>query len=104
MKKIVFTITSIVLSITSLLATAKINLDIAKRYLTSDGKTQKLFGLIEITNFYYQYYFVLFGFIALGFAIFATVRKEKKIINQISYGLAIFSIIIIFVRLWRIMI
>ena len=104
MKNARLSIISIVLSIVCLIVIMKINLDIAIRYLSSDGKTKALFGIIEITNFYYKYYFIILSLIAITIAIIASTRREKRSMNRIAYFIGILSLTLIFVQLWRIMI
>jgi len=104
LKKDKYSKISIAFSILCLIVIIKINHDIASRYLSSDGKTKALFGITEILCFYYQYYFVILSLTAFVFAIFGSKRKENRLINQIAYLLGLFSMIIIFLRIWRIMI
>jgi hypothetical protein len=82
----------------------KINIDIADRYIQSDGKTKALFGIIEALVFYYQYYFIVLCIIALIFAIIGTKRSENRLINRIAYIIGLLTLIIIFSRTWRLMI
>jgi len=104
MKKSILSIISIMLSIACLIATLKTNHDIAIRYLSSDGKTKAIFGIIEITIFSYQYYFVILSLIAIVVAFIASKRRETRLINVISYFIGILSLLFIFVRPWRLLI
>jgi hypothetical protein len=82
----------------------KINMDIAHRYIQSDGKTRAIFGITETLVFYYQYYFAGLGLIALVFAIVGSTGKEQKTINRAAYVLGVLSLILVFARTWRLMI
>ena len=92
---------SILISIVSIATTLFINIQIAARYIRSDGKTKALFGIIELLQFGYQYYVVLLGIVALILAIVG-LRKDipgnKKII---ALFLSLIAVSIVFVRLWR---
>ena len=99
-----YSISSIGLSIICLIMTIQINHNIAQRYLSSDGKTQALFGIIETFNFYYQYYFVVLSSISLIFAILGTRKKENRLPNRLAYIIGFLSLIFIFTRIWRLMI
>jgi len=100
----IFSLISIFLSGLCISIITKINIDIAQRYLHSDGKTQALFGITETLVFYYQYYFIGFSLGALILAIIGTRRKENRYVNRLAYIIGIISLIIIFARVWRLMI
>ncbi len=104
MKKNKFSILSIILSITCVIAVIIVNLKIANQYLLSDEKTKALFGLKELTTFFYQYYFVILGIISLIFGLIGTKKKELKSLYIIALSLSVLSIIFVFIRLWRLMI
>jgi len=104
MKKNKFSVLSIILSITCIIAVIIVNLKIANQYLLSDGKTKALFGLIELTTFYYQYYFVILGILSLILGLLGIKKKELKLIYLIALSLSVLSIIFVFIRLWRLMI
>lgn len=100
----IYSLISIIIGVVCIVITIKINNDIAQRFLPCDGKTQGLFALIEILTFHYQYYFVGLSIISLIFAIVGTKRKENLLINKNAYVIGILSLIIIFSRIWRLMI
>lgn len=104
MKKNKFSVLSIILSIACVIAVIIVNLKIANQYLLSDGKTKALFGLIELTTFFYQYYFVALGIISLIFGLIAIKKKELKLLYQTALFLSILSIISVFIKLWKLMI
>lgn len=99
-----FSCISIIFSALCVILTIKINHDIALRYLSSDGKTKALFGITETLVFYYQYYFIGLSLIALILAIIGTKRKENRLLNRFAYTIGLFSLIIIFLRIWKLMI
>src|SRR5687768_17338629 len=90
---------SILLSILSITITLFINNQIANAYLKSVGKTRALFGLTEL-RFGYQYFVVIFGIIALIFAILGTKGTSQRSKKLIAVLLSLLAIIIVFVRIW----
>ncbi len=90
---------SILLSVISIALTVIINFQIAKAYLKASGKTQALFGLIEMLQFGYQYYV---AGIALLSALLAIINKgpgtSKKYMAII---LSLGGLLIVFLRIWR---
>ncbi len=100
----IFSLISLIISGFCISTAIKINFDIAQRYSQCDGKTQALFGITETLEFYYQYYNIGLIIIAIVFAIIGTKRKENRMINGIAYFICVISLIIIFTRLWRLMI
>lgn len=95
---------SIILSILCLLIITWINTKIANRYLTSDGKTQALFGIVETLSFSYKYWFIGLSIGSIITAILSKRKNEGKQIFWISMTLGIISMIIIFTPIWRLMI
>jgi purine-cytosine permease-like protein len=68
--------------------------------LRSFGKNRALFGLIELTQFGYQYYVAVLGIIALILAILGI--KQERLKEQITAVLlSLLAITIVFVRVWR---
>ena len=92
---------SIIISVVSIIITTAINIKIANDYLRVDGKTKALFGVKEVFQFSYQYYVSILGVAALIFAIIANVKFSSKSINILF---AVGSIVLVFVRIWRIFI
>ncbi len=90
---------SLSLSILSIIFTVFINIQIAKEYLRVDGKTKALFGIKELLQFSYQYYVAILGILALLLALFS---KETKKSIILSASLAILSVALVFLRIWRI--
>ncbi len=104
MKKNLLSKASIFLSFITILIGLNINHDIALRYLSSDGKTQALFGITEILSFSYKYYFLIISLISIVLLIFSLRKKENKLMIGFAFGLNILSILIIVLRIWRLMI
>jgi hypothetical membrane protein len=92
---------SIIISIISIVITTAINIRIANEYLRVDGKTKALFGLKEIFQFSYQYYVCILGVAAI---IFAVLAKTKTVSKTMTLLLAISTIILVFVRFWRLLV
>ena len=92
---------SIIISIISIIITTAINIQIANEYLLVDGKTKALFGLKEIFQFSYQYYVCILGVAAIIFAVKANNRAVSK---TMSLLLAISTIVLVFVRFWRLLV
>lgn len=93
-KKLLF---SLILSGLSLILTFRINISIAQRYLNADGKTRALFGITEL--FYgYQYWVVILGILAL---VLSLSSRPKSRLQFVCIFFSILSIILVFVRLWR---
>jgi len=100
----IYSLISLILSGLCIAIIIKINTDIAQRYLQSDSKTKALFWITETLVFYYQYYFVGLSLIALILAIIGTKKKENRLENRLAYIFGLLSLIILFVRVWRLMI
>ncbi|WP_133055255.1 hypothetical protein [Niastella koreensis] len=94
-RKLLFSFT---LSCISLIATTWINISIAKRYLHADGKTRALFGMNELLSYGYQYLVAILGITALVLSLTSRPRSRFQLI---CITLSILSIILVFVRLWR---
>jgi len=92
---------SIIISIISIIITTAINIRIANEYLRVDGKTKALFGLKEILQFSYQYYVCILGVAAM---IFAVLAKTKTVSKTMTLLLAISTIVLVFVRFWRLLV
>jgi hypothetical protein len=92
---------SIIISIIPIVITTAINIRIANEYLRVDGKTKALFGLKEIFQFSYQYYVCILGVAAI---IFAVLAKTKTVSKTMTLLLAISTIILVFVRFWRLLV
>lgn len=104
LKSAKFSVLSIAFSILCFIVIIKINHDIALRYLQSDGKTRALFGITETLVYYYQYYFVGLSLLSIAFAIIGAKRKEHWLPTRLAYILGLLSLILIFSRVWRLMI
>jgi hypothetical protein len=99
-----YSLISLIISGLCIFITISINIEIAKRFLQSDGKTRALFGITETLVFSYQYYFVGLSLTALILAIIGTKKKENKLINRTAYLIGLLSVVLIFAGIWRLMI
>lgn len=104
MKKNIFSVLSITLSIICIIAIISINFKIAKHYSLSDEKTKALFGLIELTTFFYQYYLVIPGILSGLLGVLGVKKNEPKLLYLVAVSLSLLSIVLIFFRLWKLMI
>ncbi len=95
---------SILVSISCVVSVVLINREIALRYLSSGGKTQALFGIVELISYYYKYLFLVLSLLSILFAIKAKRKKENIHMVRIAFILAILSIVLICTRIWKIMI
>ena len=103
LSKCKFTLTSVFLSFIGFSVILNVNYHISLRYASSSGKTQALFGLVEILEFHYRYYYLGFGLLALVFAIISFFRKEERIGTVLVSILSILTIISVFIPYWRLM-
>ena len=92
---------SIIISIISITITTAINIQIPNKHLRVDGKTKALFGLKEIFQFSYQYYVCILGVAAVTFAVKA---KNRTVLKTMAILLAISTIVLVFVRFWRLLV
>jgi hypothetical protein len=97
-KKLLF---SLVFSFVSLISTAWINISIARAYLRADGKTRALFGLTELITYGFKYWVVIPGMIAL---ILSLSSRRRSLFRSFCIAFAIVSIILVFVRLWKLLV
>ncbi|OCK53116.1 hypothetical protein BA768_00735 [Chryseobacterium sp. CBo1] len=98
--KMKFSVTSILLSFTTLLLSIKVNLTILKDYWSTDGKTQALYGLLDL-KYSYKYYFLIISFISLSFLILAFKNKELNTFKYSATCILMIGIISIFVSFWK---
>jgi hypothetical protein len=89
---------SIGLSCLSVLLTFWINGCIANDYIHADGKTRALFGINELLSYGYQYWVVILGL--SGLALSLTARRESRF-KVFALLFSVLSIVLVFVRLWR---
>jgi hypothetical protein len=95
---------SISLSLLCILIVIWINIKIANRYLSSDGKTQALFGIVELLCYSFKYWFVGLSLGSMILSILGKRKNEGERIFWISVTLGLISLILIFTPIWRIMI
>ena len=104
MKRIRLSIFSTILSSICIVLIIWMNLDIVQKYISTDGKGRALFGIIEIWYLNYKFYLIVISLISIGLSTMATRRKENKYYNLTAYFFGILSLILIFIRFWKIMI
>lgn len=104
MTKKLYSMISIFLSILCILIISWINAKISNQYLSSDGKTQALFGIVETLSFSYKYCFLGLSISSIITAILGKRKNEGKQIYWIFMTLSLISMIIIFTPIWRLMI
>jgi hypothetical protein len=95
---------SILVSIVSITSTIIINRQIANAYLTADGKTKALFGLIEYLQFGYQFYILILGILALILAAIGIKGNNQAGKKVTAFLLSLFAIAIVFIKIWRLLI
>ena len=88
---------SIALSVACMIAAIINNYLMAVDYHNASGKTQALFGLTYMD----RYYYAIFGFLALIPALVELRNRDKARNVIIASALAILSIIVTFLDLWR---
>jgi hypothetical protein len=89
---------SLILSCLSVILTTWINLSMASRYLHADGKTRALFGIVELS---YGFQYGVAIFVGITALILGFVPKGRSRLQMVCVGLALISIIIVFVPVWR---
>ncbi len=95
---------SIFLSLISILGIIFQNYRLAVMYNESGGKNRALFGITEIAQYDIKLYLGIFLFVALLIGIIAIRRKENKIFSLLSIIVSLIGIILLFFRIWTIMI
>lgn len=89
------------LSVISIVCTLVINLKISQDYFESTGKNRAFFPITAVISYIYQYYIALLGLTALVLVFFFKDNKPLKRRKLLVAGLAVFSIILVFIELWR---
>ena len=77
----------------------KANIEIAEIYKNADGKTKALFGIIE-WSYAYKYFYIIPLLYSLVIAVYSTKNGTTKA-SILAIGLVLFSILIIFVSIWK---
>jgi hypothetical protein len=104
MKYYKLSIVSLIFSIGTIVALLFINHEIALRYLSADGKTKGLFGIVELISFSYKYYFLITGLFSFIMSILAIRKKETKWLSYASLVISIFSIVSVLIQFWKFLI
>ena len=100
----IYSIISCLITGISLICILAINQKIASHYLTSDGKTKALFGMVEYLRFGFKYYLLIPCIIALVLGIVGFKKEKLKTISTLSIFFSCFVIVLIFFQLWKLMI
>lgn len=95
-----FSVISILLSLTTLFLSVKINLDILNDYLSTDGKSQALYGFIEL-KYLYKYYFLIISLLSLLFVVFSFKNKESKSLKYSAVFILILGVSSVFIGFWK---
>lgn len=95
-----FSVISILLSLTTLFLSVKINLDILNDYLSTDGKSQALYGFIEF-KYLYKYCFLIISLLSLSFLVFSFKTKESKSFKYSAVFILILGISSVFIEFWK---
>ena len=80
----------------------KTNIEIAEIYKNADGKTKALFGIIE-WRYAYKYFYIIPLLYSLVIAVYSTKNGTTKA-SIFAIGLALFTILTIFVSIWNLLI
>ncbi len=99
-----FSILSTIFSCIFFAAIIWINHKLAIQYLSSDGKTKVMFGIIEWSRLDYKFYSALLIILAILFLVKAINRKENRLVLVVSSLFIVISTGMLFVRFWKMMI
>ncbi|MCX8531971.1 hypothetical protein [Chryseobacterium luquanense] len=95
-----FSVISILLSLITILLSIKVNVNILNYYLSTDGKTQALFGLTEL-KYSYKYYFLIISLISSLFLFLAFKTKELKKFKYLGIFILSSGIASVFIGFWK---
>jgi hypothetical protein len=95
---------SILIGFAGLLLLIRNNYNLSVLYLSAKGKARGLFGLVEVFNCYFKYYILVIVAVSLVFAFWAIRKKEEQAFVYIAIGICVFTSIMVFVPLWRLMV
>jgi hypothetical protein len=85
--------------LTCLFLILRVNIEIAEVYKNADGKTKALFGLTE-WSYAYKYFYIIPLLYSLVIAVYSTKNRTSKA-SIFTIGLALVSILLIFIRIWK---
>lgn len=95
-----FGLISLFLSLMVVILTIQTNLLIAETYISSNGKNKALFGIIELTNFSYKYFYILICIMSFYFAWLYSKKSKNFFMITICFLFSLLSGILVFLRLW----
>jgi|WetSurMetagenome_2_1015567.scaffolds.fasta_scaffold401767_1 hypothetical protein len=101
MKKIKFSLFSIIISLISIVLITWLNYDLVQTYNFTDGKGRALFGIFESTYLIYKYMIGVIILVAIGTSVIGAIKRDNSISIYISFLLVTISILLIFLRLWK---
>lgn len=87
------------ISLTCIFLIIKINIEIAEVYKNADEKTKALFGIIE-WGYAYKFFYIIPLLYSLVIAGYSTKNGTTKA-SLFIIGLALLSILLIFVNIWK---
>lgn len=94
---------AIIISLIGIAILVRINFTIARIYCLAGGKTQGMFGLLEL-GFFYKYYIALFGIIAIALSIIALNKGEKRIWVIPALTTSSLALLLTFLKIWKLMV
>jgi len=97
-----FSFWSIIFGTLSIIGNAILNYKLYSLYIKASGKTQALFGIIELSHLHYKIYIFIAGLIALIFSLIALKRKETR--SSLLILLSTISLLLVFIRIWHLFI
>ncbi|MBK9731238.1 MAG: hypothetical protein IPO83_08105 [Chitinophagaceae bacterium] len=95
---------SLLLGLIGLLGLLTLNFYLASVYVNADGKTQALFGIIELENEIYKYIIGIGVTIAIVMDIIAYFKKESGNWIMAAMVTCLITFICIFLSIWKAMI
>jgi hypothetical protein len=104
MEGVRYSILSLVLSSICIAGLIIFNYNLSATYLSSSGKTQALFGIIELSRLHIKLYFIPLALLSIILAILAIRKKEAKWLSIVSIICCLITIVTFFILLWTFMI
>ena len=99
-RRMKYSCTGILLSLICIVVALKINYEMSVEYYTIVGKSRAFMGLRHLDRFY----FGGIGFIGIIFGLIAIRKKERPLFIALAILLAILSILLTYLDIWRWMI
>lgn len=80
------------------------NYNLAETYLTSDGKTKALFGIIELSRLHIKLYYIPLALLCIIFLVFARKEKENLTLFICSFTFLLIAVFCFFYPFWLLMV